>query len=407
MIKLDYHLTREEWGKLLHPWVISIQSFARLAGKEESFNIKLKKRKDGKTEIISFSSGLPKNIYKILSHRKRILQVLLFSCAKLKSVPTFLKTLYYYAEKDTNNKSLLAHVFSYEHFNEGLTLTWEKDNNNNEIISKSKNCNNSWSKNKLCELLNVHTCVYCNLEYVSNVNSEVSCCKLLEPKDKKIAGTFTSPQDLLLKGKEYKIISETKPYHLSLDHILSQDEYPFFSISPYNLVPVCARCNSRKNKTIFPYSYYLYPYEDSFHDIAHFEFYFTHVDCLSNPTPQKLLVNLYPDKKFTNQDPNFIRAEHTCDFFGLKKRISLGHADYLCEILEKCMIYNEEYINNLQHDFGISYKDALRLIFGNYVSPEDINKRPLAKITIDMILLYKNLLGLNYEDIKDFYPNWE
>ena len=115
---------------------------------------------------------------------------------------------------------------------------------------------------------------------------------------------------------------------------------------------------------------------------------------------------MYPDNKINDKDTIFKRAEHTCDFFGLKKRISQGHADYLCEILEKCMIYTEDYIKSIQYNFGISYKDVQRIIFGNYVSPEDINKRPLAKITIDMILQYGRLLGLNYIDIKDVFPNW-
>ncbi len=427
MIKLDYHLTREDWGKLLQPWVLSIQSFAQAADREKKFYIK--KDKDNNIE---FTNGIHKDLYEILSNEEPIFDILLFSYAKIindSDVPSFLQILYAYTndpnDKDHKNCFLMKKIFNYDCFKDSRRLIWERDQDD-IIISKSEDCNNFWSLNKLWELLDVHTCTYCNLEYVYNVDTKISYRDIFEepkPEDKitpkrgnkskkakdwEAALQFDLPQDLLLKGKKYKdIINEPHQYHITLDHIFSQEEYPFFSISPFNLVPVCTRCNSIKSDKIFPYSYYLYPFEYSFHDIAHFEFYFKNVECLSKPKAGSIIVKLVPNDPLDDKDEIFLKAKHICNLLGIKDRISQGHSDYICEILMKCIEYPRDYIFTLRESpYNISYKDIQRLIFGNYTTQENINKRPLAKVTIDMIRQYEHLFWTDKDEIDETFPSW-
>ena len=52
-------------------------------------------------------------------------------------------------------------------------------------------------------------------------------------------------------------------------------------------------------------------------------------------------------------------------------------------------MYNESYIEELMKNYeGTLFKnkeDLLRLIFGGYISDEDLGKRPLSKLTKDIL----------------------
>lgn len=65
------------------------------------------------------------------------------------------------------------------------------------------------------------------------------------------------------------------------------------------------------------------------------------------------------------------------------------HKDIVSEILIKSEIYNESYIEELMQNYeGTLFKneeDLLRLIFGGYISDEDLGKRPLSKLTKDIL----------------------
>lgn len=74
-----------------------------------------------------------------------------------------------------------------------------------------------------------------------------------------------------------------------LDHFLPQWQYPYFAVSPYNLIPSCTRCNSRmkhdddpiEHKNLIPKLKLLYPYLEDFHELASFKFKNPSVELLS------------------------------------------------------------------------------------------------------------------------------
>ena len=70
-----------------------------------------------------------------------------------------------------------------------------------------------------------------------------------------------------------------------------------------------------------------------------------------------------------------------------------NHKDIVLELIQKSIIYNDSYIDELAHNYSGLFKnreDLLRLITGGYVNDEDINKRPLSKLTKDI----SEVLGL-------------
>jgi hypothetical protein len=64
------------------------------------------------------------------------------------------------------------------------------------------------------------------------------------------------------------------------------------------------------------------------------------------------------------------------------------HKDYIQEIIDKAHIYNDDYYNGIIETFtaiGKSASEINRLIFGNYIETAQHEKRPLSKLTKDVL----------------------
>ena len=72
----------------------------------------------------------------------------------------------------------------------------------------------------------------------------------------------------------------------------------------------------------------------------------------------------------------------------LIQMIHTGHKDYVQEILKKAQIYGKGHRENLMRDFPelfSSDEELIQAIFSNYICEEDMLKRPLSKITMDLL----------------------
>ena len=152
-------------------------------------------------------------------------------------------------------------------------------------------------------------------------------------------------------------------------------------MSVYNLVPSCSTCNQRKSakqEDIF------YPFLESFNNHAKFEYKGIKNKEDSNGNffdEDRILLELKPiseDEKVKNH----------IEVFNLQNLYN-EHKDIVSEILIKSEMYNESYIEELMQNYeGTLFKneeDLLRLIFGGYISDEDLGKRPLSKLTKDIL----------------------
>jgi hypothetical protein len=162
-----------------------------------------------------------------------------------------------------------------------------------------------------------------------------------------------------------------------LDHFFPKDKYPYLALSFFNLVPSCYACNHIKSDED---ENLLSPYQSfKTDDLVKFGW---------NPLDSSYK---YPKGKIgittTLPEENGLSLEKNFEVFGLKNLYE-KHKDVVQEILIKGEIYSNEYIKGLVAQFPdliASEEEAMRLITGNYVTDEDLGKRPLAKLTRDIV----------------------
>jgi len=197
---------------------------------------------------------------------------------------------------------------------------------------------------KLAKKLNVNVCPYCN------INS-----------------TYT-----VIKENGKKI---TRP---EFDHFYDKATYPILALSFYNLIPSCHTCNATlKGSEEFSMKSHLNPYADSFDEVAKFKLkiedstFYHSVDGFS--------VNL---------ESKDARAKNNIKSFELDILYE-NHKDIVLELIQKEAIYNESYLDELLTQYeGTLFKnreDLQRLIFGGYMSDDEIGKRPLSKLVKDIL----------------------
>ena len=157
------------------------------------------------------------------------------------------------------------------------------------------------------------------------------------------------------------------------DHFNSQDNYPYLSLSFYNLIPSCPICNHKKSTSEIDIN----PYLEDFGDRCRFQ--------IDNIERCLLLSNykewnIYMDK-IGNKYDNNINIFLLCEFYN-------EHKDYISEIVFKARAYTSGYYENLVNTFhnqGLTEREMNLLIFGCYFESQDLNLRPLSKLTRDVV----------------------
>lgn len=191
--------------------------------------------------------------------------------------------------------------------------------------------------------LSIRTCVYCNAQFAITVD--------VNPRD--------------IKGK------------YELDHFYPKSKYPFLCISFFNMQPCCAHCNKTKNDIKAEFGLYTIDYTK----LSPFEFTLDKASLV-----RYMLTQNSEDLKivFNSTDRILLRDHlrhfHITELYNIQK-------DIVEEIVWKSKIYNKFYLESLEESFSRLFTnkaDFNRFIIGNYDKPEDIHKRPMAKLTQDI-----------------------
>ncbi len=183
----------------------------------------------------------------------------------------------------------------------------------------------------LAKKLDITTCPYCNRTYTFTV---------------KASGT-------------------TRP---EFDHFRPKSKFPYFALSFYNLVPSCLVCNHLKGDKIIN----IHPYEKGFGN--DYKFQLNPLEIMFENEVSD--VKIEPDENNTN-----------VDVFMLNK-LYKKHLDYINEIVSKAKAYNADYYNSLIdsfHQLGASPTEINRYIWGCYMDVAEQSKRPLSKLTKDIL----------------------
>ncbi len=198
--------------------------------------------------------------------------------------------------------------------------------------------NHSYTAIELVEDLGITVCPYCNRQYINNT--------------------------IDLKGKRRSC---------QLDHFYPKSDYEHLALSFFNLIPVCSHCNHIKLDNKLGKS----PYEIEETD-DYIQFGFT-------PTASDFLGN-HDSINITIEEKN-IGKDSYVDVLALEKHYQT-HRDYVGDLLKRKQLYDDTFLeNDLRKTFEGLFKDRdlKRIVWGNYTDKEDLHKRPLSKLTRDIL----------------------
>jgi len=246
----------------------------------------------------------------------------------------------------------------------------------------------SWGAYKFTQLLKINTCPYCNRQYVFTF-------------DRADIAKQSGLKNVRLKDIKGKIRPE-------LDHFYSQKDFPYFRLSVFNLVPSCHICNSNlKGRMEFDNEKFINPYHQSFHSILRFsvipykrkelekkindgiidkevkDFFGAE---LFNGNLDSFKIKLKVQKTNNITSENVKKALNNNEIFAIRELYNF-HKDYVAEIIQKSIVYGESSIADIYDKHPNLFKiekDVGRFLLGNYVDEDEIHKRPLSKLTIDV-----------------------
>ena len=162
-----------------------------------------------------------------------------------------------------------------------------------------------------------------------------------------------------------------------LDHYYPKSKYPFLATSFFNLQPCCSHCNKTKNDRLGEFNLYT----KNFDLIDPFSFSLDKKSIL-----RYLLTQNEKELEITFNSSNQDLKKNHEKLFHITE-LYIEHKDIVEEIIWKAKIYNKSYKENLSKSFSRLFPRTTnfnRFILGNYDSPTDIHKRPLAKLVQDI-----------------------
>lgn len=198
---------------------------------------------------------------------------------------------------------------------------------------------------QLSRSLNIRTCPYCNRSYTFSIDE-----KMDEASDKRV---------------------RVRP---EFDHFYPKAEYPYLALCFYNLIPSCPVCNHLKKEREIDLNPYLIDTENS---PISFD--------LKNEGSVKTAEEIELEVKSSDG-----RGSNNIKVLGLQQLYD-EHKDYVKEIMDKALAYNNSYYDSLTESFrgmGLSTQDIDNRIWGTYIENSDLGKRPLSKLTHDILKKY-------------------
>lgn len=193
---------------------------------------------------------------------------------------------------------------------------------------------NRFPRREFMESLGVTVCPYCNRNFVNKADRRTMC---------------------------------------DLDHFFNKDLYPVLAVSFYNLIPVCHSCNHSKGVQSISYSPHDKRYSTD--ELLTFDFYLKGINFL------------YDEKDIGVEITEIGKMKKNV------KALSLGevyqiHTDIVQDCIKRTMMFSPEYLNYLYDSYGNLFEsedELYRTVFGNYIKEKEYGKRPLSKLTADII----------------------
>jgi len=201
----------------------------------------------------------------------------------------------------------------------------------------------------LAKKIDIKTCPYCNRNYTVTVG---------EGKSRVVRPDF--------------------------DHFFPKSQYPLLALSFYNLIPSCSICNRTiKNQATIVYGKYVHPYEEGYDEALKINYLPSNADsAVGLKANYKVLTLLNP-----TDPPKAIRCEESFKLFKLKEIYEESHSGEIADIIKKYYVSGGGYLETLHKSFPNlgSMDELFRIAFGGYYHNDDFEKRPLSKLTRDVV----------------------
>ena len=165
-----------------------------------------------------------------------------------------------------------------------------------------------------------------------------------------------------------------------VDHYYSKDDYPFLSISLFNLYPACASCNRLKSNNSIEFELY----SEDIYKVKKSNYKFK-LD--SNAKAKYLTTKDSNDIEFSFIEPSYVLGVRKFNEVFHIQGIYQTQVDLIEELIVKSQIYNGSYLKTLQNNFSkLNLHPELfkRTLVGNYTEDKDIHKRPMSKLVMDI-----------------------
>ncbi len=195
--------------------------------------------------------------------------------------------------------------------------------------------------------LGIKSCVYCNAQL----------CVAVAEKDGHIRAKF------------------------EVDHYISKDKYPCFSVALFNLYPACKSCNNIKSTKRV--DFVLYKRKQ---DIGNSDFEFK----LLNKDATVAAYISKPDLsaiKISFKEPTVVAPVEKFDSVFAIVEIYNTQIDIIGDLIAKNYVYNDTYRQELKDKFPELFpndKTLNQYILGNYIEEGEIHNRPMAKFQQDI-----------------------
>ena len=186
-------------------------------------------------------------------------------------------------------------------------------------------------------------------------------------------------------NRQYIVTLKNNKVRPQFDHYYPKSDYPYLALSVFNLIPCCSICNMAKTDLDTSATPILYPYDEEFA----YEIRFT--------IKEKDGINLFQyasgrsdefDVGITNPN-NVLLTESTLQIEKLHLiELYNEHKDYVKAILRHHYVYTDKRIKELYNSFPELFKstdDVKNSMHMSYLQKEDWGKRPLAKLTCDIL----------------------
>ena len=168
------------------------------------------------------------------------------------------------------------------------------------------------------------------------------------------------------------------------DHYFPKSIYPYLALSMYNLIPSCGICNQAKSALDTVKDPILYPYEDEFGDEVKFK--------IHNKSA-KAMHGLSDDFDVEIKPESCASADLKTKVTNQSKQLALGdfykkHKDYIKDLALNHFVNSPARISELITKFPTLFKsedDVRNTLYMNDIRKDNWGKRPLAKLTCDVI----------------------